>query len=82
MDILSPIGGDSFGEPGLQEMKRCELNLEWEIFTVTFSVSHPMEEEEKGQIYLHGNHAETQNILMKKIPKKIDWMFVKFGEQA
>lgn len=62
-------------------IKKVELNLEWEIFSVKFTVSHPLGNNQ-GQMILMGNHDETKNIFMKKNPIMIPWMSVKYGDDS
>ena len=51
------------------------------MFNVTFSVSHPTEGT-NDKMMLNGNHERTQNIVMNKSKKEIDWMFVKYGNKT
>ena len=62
-------------------IKKVELELEWEIFSVKFSVSHPLGNEH-GQMILMGNHDETKNIMMKKSRVKFPWMQTKYGDNS
>lgn len=68
-------------ENNSSHFKNCQIELEWEKFTVTFSVSHPTERQ-NDQLILNGNHERTQNIMMSKAQEEIDWMFVKYGNKT
>lgn len=52
-------------EPAKDCIKRTELNLGWEMFKVTFSVSYPIEDP-NNQMVLMGSKAETKNVQMNK----------------
>jgi hypothetical protein len=60
--------------------KHCELHCEWEAFTVTFSVSHPLEGFNDEMVFM-GDKEETKNVPMVKEPQPIHWMFCKYGDK-
>ena len=48
-----------------EDIKACELHLEWEAFFVTFSCSYPIEDP-NDQMILTGSKQEIKNINMSK----------------
>jgi hypothetical protein len=66
-------------EPSFDKFKRVELNDEWESYTVTFSVVHPVDEQHD-EINLVGNWPGMNNVVMHKIPREINWMKTKYGK--
>ena len=62
-----------------ENVKGCELNLEWEVFYVSFSCSYPIDDP-NDQLILTGSKPEIQNILMKKSEFSKNWMHAKYGD--
>jgi hypothetical protein len=68
-------------EPAKDYVKRTELNLQWQKFKVTFSVSYPIDDPNT-QLVLMGSKAETKNVMMTKSPSSLNWMHTKYGDDV
>lgn len=68
-------------EPAKDYIKRTELHLGWEMFRVTFSVSYPIEDP-NNQMVLMGSKPETTNIAMQMLPRSLNWMHNKYGDDT
>lgn len=65
MELLPDLPLGKYAKNNIENMKGCELNLEWEAFFVTFSCSTPIEDA-SDQLILTGTKPEIKNIYMKK----------------
>jgi hypothetical protein len=68
-------------EPAKDNIKRTELHCLWEKFKVTFSVSYPIEDP-NNQMVLHGSNAQTMNIPLQLLPRSLNWMHTKYGDDT
>lgn len=66
-------------ENSQSSVKKVELNDEWETYTVTFSMSHPIDDMHD-EMVLMGDQAGTNNLHMHKLPRELKWMDVKYGK--
>ena len=68
-------------EPVKEIVKRIEMNLGWESFKVCFSICYPIDDPNDCMTLL-GSQEETQNQQMLKLPRKLDWMHCKYGDDT
>jgi hypothetical protein len=61
MELLDDLPQGLEIDDSPENIKKCELNLEWESFFVTFSCSYPIDDS-NDQLILTGCKAEIKNI--------------------
>ena len=82
LEILPSMGhslnSQAYEHSTLDTSKRVELKDEWESYTVTLSVLHPMEDTHD-EMTMSGNLHNTHNVAMHRLSRAQNWMFPKYG---